>query len=78
MFGRSFWDNVVLCASFWPYDQHSIDVRNSQGKTEEWWAAEMNSQLQKRFHLDRNLTVSRQKSNSITQVSYPFGYSLNP
>ena len=60
MFGRAFWDNVVLCASFWPYDQHSIDVRNSQGKTEEWWAAEMNSQLQKRFHLDRNLTVSRQ------------------
>ena len=79
MFGRAFWDNVVLCASFWPYDQHSIDVRNSQGKTEEWWAAEMNSQLQKRFHLDRNLTVSRQKSNSIiTQECYSFGYSLKP
>ena len=58
MFGRGFWDNVVLCASFWPYDQHSIDVRNSQGKTEEWWTSEMNSQLQKRFHLYRNLTVS--------------------
>lgn len=57
MFGRAFWENVVLCASFWPYDQHSIDVRNSQGKTEEWWAAEMNSQLQKRFHLYHNLTA---------------------
>ena len=31
MFGDSFWNVTTIGVSFWAYDQHSIDVRNSTG-----------------------------------------------
>ena len=57
LFGYTFWDHVVLGVTFWAYDQHSIDVRNSNGKNESWWISGMNADLQERFHLDHDLEV---------------------
>ena len=58
LFGYGFWENVVLEATFWPYDEHSIIVRNASGKNEEWWTNDKNAALQKLYHLNHNLSVS--------------------
>ena len=55
MFGKSFWDHVILGVSFWAYDQISVDIRNHSGKTESWWMDEKNKQLKARFHLKKDL-----------------------
>ena len=59
LLGYGFWNHTVLEATFWKYDETSIQVRNFTGKTEDWWTAMMNSELQERFHLYHNLSVSK-------------------
>ena len=58
LFGYSFWDNTVLEATHWKFDEMSKSERNRTGKDEEWWTADKNMELQKRFHLTHNLSVS--------------------
>ena len=58
LFGTVFWENVVLEATFWPYDEQSIIARNESGKNEEWWTNEKNVALQQLYHLNHNLSVS--------------------
>lgn len=53
LFGEDFWKHVVLGVSFWAYDIQSINRRNMTGKTEEWKMADMNRQLQEKFHLNK-------------------------
>ena len=67
LFGYQFWENVVLEATFWPYDEHSTMVRNASGKTEEWWTNDKNAALQNLYHLNHNLSVS---------IKYIMAYNL--
>ena len=57
MFGKGFWDHVILGVSFWAYDEHSVYLRNisKPPKTESWWSDEYNRQLKARFHVEKNL-----------------------
>merc|ERR1712096_63859 len=55
MFGDRFWNWVILGVSFWKYDESSIMARNHSGKTEEWWAKQMNDQLEEEFHIGKEL-----------------------
>ena len=59
MFGYKFWDNTVLGVTFWAYDEKSQNERNYTGKDEEWYASMMNTALQERYHLYRNLSVRK-------------------
>ena len=43
MFGDEFWNNTILVATMWPYDQRSIDRR--ENKTEEWWVDSLNKDV---------------------------------
>merc|ERR1712241_849112 len=55
MFGKEFWDHVILGFSFWKYDESSIFMRNISGKTEDWKINDMNEQLKTKFHIDQDL-----------------------
>jgi len=56
LFGRKFWDNVVLEFTHWPFDEHSVTMRNITGKTENWKVETYNVGLQEMFDIDHNLT----------------------
>merc|ERR1712215_547599 len=65
---------MVIGVSFWPYDQESIDERESdcefypdQCKNEEWFRREVNTQLQEKFHLEKNFTFAFIDSYSQTK-----------
>ena len=58
LFGFAFWDHVVLGVTHWSYDKESIEKRTKENKTEEWWKAAMNTQLQEHFHVNRTIEVS--------------------
>lgn len=51
MFGKGFWNHVILGVSFWAFDESSIMKRNHSGKTEQWWTDQMNQQLEEKFHI---------------------------
>jgi hypothetical protein len=55
LFGKGFWDHLILGVSFWAYDHNSIMSRNNSGKTETWWTDEMNRQLKEKFHVEKDL-----------------------
>ena len=46
LFGEGFWDNVILEFTHWACDDHSVMMRNSTGKTEEWKLKNYNEGLQ--------------------------------
>merc|ERR1712055_1036042 len=62
MFGKDWWDYVVVGVSFWAYDQDSIDDRECDPdypdycKDEAWFEKEINSQLQEKFGQTRNFS----------------------
>jgi len=56
LFGRVFWDNAAMLITKWPMDQHSQDMRKHTGRDEKWLTQNMNQALQKKTHLNRNLT----------------------
>ena len=55
LFGKGFWDHLILGVSRWPYDHNSIMNRNHTGKTETWWTEGMNQQLREKFHINCTL-----------------------
>ena len=64
IFGEDIWGNVIIEASFWKYDQISIDGRTEtcsshpdDCRNEEWFVNEINRQLQERTHLNHNLSA---------------------
>jgi len=57
LFGYAFWNNTILEATHWAYDQKSIWDREDEGHTEEWWINDKNENLRELFHLDHNLTA---------------------
>merc|ERR550532_3042608 len=61
MFGKKWWDHVVIGASFWHFDQGSIDKRKCYPQLphipcldEEWFKGEMSMQLQKHCHVKKS------------------------
>ena len=45
LFGRMFWNNVIIGVSFWPYDEASVARRKHHGITEAKLIRECNKQL---------------------------------
>merc|ERR1719222_551298 len=61
MFGKDWWDHVVIGVSFWVYDEASIRRRNCcPGRTvkdEAWFKQQINTQLCEKLHVcEKNLT----------------------
>ena len=55
LFGKKFWDNVVLEFTMWSYDMNSILQRNHSGKTESWKLEDTNLALQEIFGVETSL-----------------------
>ena len=81
IFGRDWWNYVVIGVSFWPYDQHSIDERKcypdypERCHDEAWFCGETNSQLHEKFHLD--LTFTCVFTDSWSQTAGPPGFNTD-
>ena len=56
LFGRKFWDNVVLEFTHWSFDMNSVMQRNLTGKDETWKLDIFNKALQDMFHINITLT----------------------
>jgi len=58
MFGKQFWDNVILEATHWNFGEDAIRIRNESSPplTRHFWTAEFNRILRSEFSLKRNLT----------------------
>ena len=62
IFGRKWWDHVIIGASFWQFNQASIDERRCypdrphRCKDEEWFGSQISKQLLKKFHVEKNFT----------------------
>jgi len=57
MFGYGFWNNTVLEATHWAYDQTSVWNREDSGKDEQWWVKDKNTHLREMYHLDHDLSA---------------------
>merc|ERR1711962_1827428 len=68
LFGRMFWNNVIIGVSFWPYDEASVARRKHQGITEEKFIKQCNAQLEEQFHI--NPTVNGVFIDAMSQASW--------
>ena len=55
LFGEDFWLWTIIGVSHWDFSASSVAERNYTGKTEEWLLAELNRQIQERYHIDITL-----------------------
>jgi len=57
MFGRHFWENAVLEATHWHYNEDAVARRASASPaiTEQFWASEFNRMLRREFHVKHDL-----------------------
>ena len=66
LFGEAWWDFMVIGVSKWKYSQEAIDDRqeacdhygnpSENCKDEDWFRREIGSQLEEKFHVNRNFT----------------------
>merc|ERR1711962_856377 len=68
LFGRRFWNNVIIGVSFWPYDEASVARRKHQGITEAGFIRKCNTQLEEKFHI--NPSVSGVFIDAMSQASW--------
>ena len=68
LFGKTFWDNAIIGVSFWAYDSASVAKRRHQGKTEDRFIQQWNSQLRDKFHI--NQTLQGVFIDAMSQVSW--------
>ena len=79
IFGSKWWDNVVIGASFWNYDEWSIDRRKCYPKhqhrcrDEEWFKAEITQQIQSKFNVQRSFPFIF--ADSWSQAAGPPGFN---
>ena len=52
LFGRMFWNNVIIGVSFWPCDKASVANREHHGITEAKFIREWNKQLAEKFRIN--------------------------
>merc|ERR1719495_2378711 len=68
LFGKTFWANAIIGVSFWAYDSVSVAKRKHQGKTEDRFIQQWNSQLRDKFHI--NQTLQGVFIDAMSQVSW--------
>ena len=51
MFGNLFWNNVIFEVTKWHFDENSIQIRQSQGESEEKWQNEWNEKFHSEFDI---------------------------
>merc|ERR1712223_490865 len=79
IFGSKWWDNVVIGASFWTYDEFSIQKRKGYPKyqhlcrDEKWFEAEITGQIQSKFNVHRNFPFIF--ADSWSQTTVPPGFN---
>ena len=79
IFGSKWWDNVVIGASFWTYDQAAIDKRRCYPKyqhlclDEKWFEAEITQQIQSKFNVQRSFPFIF--ADSWSQTAIPPGFN---
>merc|ERR1712223_1859138 len=79
IFGSKWWDNVVIGASFWTYDEFSIEKRKCYPKyqhlcrDEKWFEAEITGQIQSKFNVQRNFPFIF--ADSWSQTTVPPGFN---
>ena len=66
LLGEAWWDFMVIGVSKWKYSQEAIDDRqeacdhygnpSENCKDEDWFRREIGSQLEEKFHVNRNFT----------------------
>ena len=66
LFGEAWWDFMIIGVSKWKYSQEAIDEReeacehygnpSENCKDEDWFRREIGSQLEEKFHVNRNFT----------------------
>ena len=55
VFGKEMWNHVILGVSFWSYKDSAIMERTRSGKTEEWLKEALNTELQEKFNIGREV-----------------------
>merc|ERR1711892_613848 len=65
IFGKRWWQYMVIGVSFWKLDQDSIDEREAmcehnpaKCKNEDWFIREINKQIKEKFHIEKNFTYA--------------------
>ena len=51
IFGKDWWDHVVIGVSFWKFNQASIDDRMATAKDETWFKGQFTRQLCEKLHV---------------------------
>ena len=51
MFGNLFWNNVIFEVTKWHFDENSVQIRQSQGESEEKWQNEWNEKFHSEFDI---------------------------
>ena len=81
VFGKTWWDYLVIGVSFWHYDQCSIDGRTCHPeylefcKNETFFARKIDVLMQEEFKLERNFTYLFMDSSS--QIEGPPNFNTN-
>ena len=79
IFGRNWWNYLVIGVSFWAYDQNSIDARQCYPEypeychDENWFCGEMNRQIQEKFNVGGNFSCVF--TDSWSQTPGPPGFN---
>ena len=79
IFGRNWWNYLVIGVSFWAYDQNSIDARQCYPEypeychDEKWFCGEMNRQIQEKFNVGGNFSCVF--TDSWSQTPGPPGFN---
>jgi len=77
MFGKDWWDHVVVGISFWTYDEFHVKRRkchpNYPCKNEAWFEEQINSQLCQKLHVCQNFTYVF--ADSWSQTPGPPGFN---
>ena len=79
IFGKKWWDHLAIGASFWQFNQFSIDQRRcypewpARCKNEEYFQSEVKKQLLKNFNVQKNFTFIF--ADSWSQAAGPPGFN---
>ena len=73
IFGKDWWDHVVIGASYWYFDEASSKVRELTTKDETWFKTQITSQLCDKLHVckDFNFVFADSQSQLVRNKGAP-------
>ena len=73
IFGKDWWDHVVIGASYWYFDEASVNFRRAYAKEETWFKTQITSKLCDKLHVckDFNFVFADSQSQLVRNKGDP-------